>query len=409
MGRYWRALPLSLLLVLAGCNAPSLQNLGLGGGVDTAQINQTLPAVRNFKAHPDRNAIALTWEALPKMGGYYIQRWDPEGQSWVDVATIRNPYKTIYVDSDLKPNHPYRYRILAFTKKEIPGPWIETSGKTLPPPAPIIPIYAQPVASGIIKIIWRPHPNERVNQYLVQRYNDTEAKWEDMERLEPRYNVEFVDTGLEDGKIYKYRIIGITFDNLYTYPSKTIRISTYPRPPIVSDAAASVDRAKMIVIKWSPVPGVKYYKIYISDSPSGPFEYYASTPTNSFTDKINKDGYKRYYKITAVSQFGTESLLEKTPVVMGETLPPPAKPIVSTSRFGNIIQFVLTSPDDRAVKYLIVRRQKIGLFNEQVKKFLVTSNKFQDKISPDATYIYEIYSIDGAGVQSEPAIVKVEY
>ncbi|MRJ06713.1 MAG: hypothetical protein C6I01_04255 [Epsilonproteobacteria bacterium] len=405
MGRIGKIFLLIVALIMVGCQAPSFNGLG---GVNTDRINRTLPKVRNFKAHPGRNQVALTWDAIPEMGGYYIQRWDPESKSWVELATITNPFKTIYVDDDLKPNNYYKYQILAFTRDKVPGPWVQTGTKTLPPPAPVIPVFAQPVGNGVIKIIWRPHPNERVHEYLIQRYNDHEARWEDMETKKPRYNVEFIDTGLEDGKIYKYRIIGITFDGLYTFPSKTIRVSTYPRPPVVTDAVATIDRGKMIIVKWSPIADVAYYKIYISDTPSGPFEYHAKTDKTYFVDKINKDGYKRYYKITAVSKFGTESLLSKTPVVMGETLPKPAKPIVSTNKFNNIVQFIMTSPDNRAVKYLIVRKTKIGFFKEATRKFVVSTNKFQDQIAPNTTYIYEIYAIDASGVASEPTVVKVE-
>jgi hypothetical protein len=342
------------------------------------------------------------------MGGYYIQRWDPEAKEWEDVAVINNPYKTIYVDTDLKPNTEYTYRILAFTTNNTPGPWSQTKVRTLPPPAAIIPVFAQPVGKGVIKIIWRPHPNERVDEYIVARYNDKTAEWEEVADLTPRYNVEFVDTGLQDGKVYKYRIIGVTFDGIKTYPSKTIRVSTYPRPPVVLNLTATIDRSRMIVVKWSPVPNAVAYKIYISPSPTGPFEYYTTVKTTQFIDKIPKDGFKRYYKVTAVSQFGTESLLSKSPVVMGETLPPPARPLVSTNRFNNVIQFIMTSPDDRAAKYLIVRTTQMGMFNKKVDKFVVNTNKFEDRINPSASYTYAIYAVDPNGIKSEPTIIKVE-
>jgi len=393
---------------IVGCKAPSIQNF-TGGSIDTSRINHNLPKVANFKAHPDRNSVALTWNQMPRMGGYYIQRWDPEGHVWEDVATIHNPFKSIYVDTDLRPNTLYTYRILAFTRKEIAGPWSrQVKVRTLPPPTQIIPIFAQPVGKGVVKIIWRPHPNERVAKYIIQRYDDSNARWEEIGELEPRFNVEFVDTGLVDGKIYKYRIIALTFDNLKSYPSKVIQISTFPRPPVVLNATATIDRPRQILLKWSPLPDVKGYKIYYSEGATGPFQLLGYSKTTQYVDKIPKDGFKRYYKVTAVSQFGTESLLNKTPIVMGETLPKPARPFVATNRFNNIIQFVMTSPDDRAVKYLIVRTQKMDMFNKKVDKFAVNSNKFRDQVNPSAEYIYQIYAVDGNGVKSEPAVVKVE-
>jgi len=368
--------------------------------------NPKLPTVKVFKAYPDRNAIALRWQPVRKMSGYYIQRYDSKQNKWIGIATIDNPYKSIYVDTNLQPNHLYKYRIATFDKRGIPSLAKETQKKTLPTISPIIPLEAQQIAKGIIKIIFRPHPNERVTEYIVEKYNDKTTKWEKITTLKPRLNVEFIDQNLKDGKIYKYRIFAKTYDGLISKPSKIIKVSTYPKPPIVLNVTASKDLPKKIVVKFSPVKGAIAYKIYISPFPDAFFKFYKKIKSTKFVDKINEDGYIRYYKVTAVSKYNTESLLDETPSVMGQTLPKPTKPIVSTSRIKNKIIFTFTSPDNRAVKYLIIKEDVTTSFKQ---KIIVKSRRFVDRIIPGREYKYEIYEVDKYGlISKEPAVIEVE-
>jgi len=282
----------------------------------------------------------------------------------------------------------------------------ETSQKTLPSVSEVIPLEVKPLEKGMVKIIFRPHPNERVEGYTIQRYDDKNSKWITLSDLTPRFNVEYIDEGLKDGKIYKYRIIAYTFDGLKSKPSKTITVSTYPKPPIVTDIKATNNLPKKIVISWSPVKGAKYYKVYLKGLIG--YTLLAKTPNTSYTDKVNKDGVSRYYKVTAVSAHDTESLLSKTPSVMGQTLPIPAKPLVSTNITPSEVEFIFSSPDDRAVKYLIIKKE--GIFDSNEKKYIVNSNSFKDtNVKHKHTYIYDIYAVDKYGLISKANSVEVDF
>ena len=342
------------------------------------------------------------------MSGYYIQRYDFKHKKWIEITTIKDPYKSIYVDTSLKPAHIYKYKIATFDKNGIPSLSKEVTISTLPPLSPVIPLEAKPITKGKIKLIFRPHKNERVKEYIIQRFNDKKAKWEYLTTLKPRLNVEYIDSNLKDGKIYKYRIFAKSFDDIKSLPSRTIVVSTYPKPPIVLNISATTNLPKKIVIKFSPVKNAAYYKIYISDSPNGDFKFYKTTKSTTFTDYIKKDGFIRYYKVTAVSIHNTESLLSDTPAVMGETLTKPATPLVSINKIGNNIEFIFTSPDNRAKKYLIIKKEKLGLFKSIEKKFIANSNRFTDTINPKHSYEYKIYEIDKYGlISKKPAVVEV--
>jgi len=372
--------------------------------------NPNLPIVKEFKAYPDRNAIALFWTPIPSVSGYYIQKYNNKLKKWSALVTIKDPFKSIYVDTNLKPNTIYKYRIATFDKNGVPSFAKEISQKTLERLSPVIILEAKPITKGKIKIIFRPHNNERVKGYIIKRFNNKTTKWETITTLTPRLNVEYIDNNLKDGTLYQYKIIAISFDNIKSLPSKTIKVYTFKKPPMVKNIIASKNLPKEIKITFSPVKEAIAYRIYISSYPEGPFRLYKEINSTTFIDKIHKDGYKRYYKITAVSKYNTESPLENSIVTMGETLPPPEKPTVSiVNKTPNSIEFLFSSPDNRANKYLIIKKEKLSLFKEDIKKFLVKSNHFKDKINPKYSYEYKIYAIDKYGLISKnPATIEVE-
>jgi len=391
------ALFLISLMIITGCavNKPAPKS------------NPDLPTVKNFSAYPDRNAIALRWDSLKNMKGYFIQKFNFKTKKWDKTIEIKDPYQTLYVDTNLKPDTPYKYRIATFDKNRIPSLAVEKEIKTLPSVAPVIPLEIRPLTKGKIKVIFRPHQNERVNAYIIQRFNDKKTKWENVATLSPRYNVEYIDKNLIDGKIYKYRIIATTFDGLKSKPSEILTISTYKKPPVVLNVTATVDLPKQIKISWSPVKDAQYYKIYKKNGFS--FEPVAKTEEPFYIDKIDKNDDTEYYKVTAVTPNHTESILDKTPSVMGKTLNIPAKPIVSTNITPDGVELIMNSPDNRAVKYLIIK--EIGdMFHKRKVKYIVNSDKFLDKhIDKKESVKYKIYSIDKYELISNPTEVEVSF
>jgi hypothetical protein len=177
---------------------------------------------------------------------------------------------------------------------------------------------------------------------------------------------------------------------------------------VVENITATNNLPKKIEIRWSPVQGAKYYKVYTKGFLGFSYTPIAKTTNTFYVDKINKDGVKKYYKVTAVSVHDTESLLSKTPEVMGQTLPVPAKPLVSTNILSNGVQFVFSSPDERAVKYLVIKKE--GLFSTKEDKFIVNSNTFLDtNVRHKHSYYYKIYAVDKYGLISKPNSVEVDF
>jgi fibronectin type 3 domain-containing protein len=354
----------------------------------------------------DRNAIALEWSMVnkPDIKGYYIQRSN-DGIHYETIKKIKNKYQTHWTDTDLKPNHVYFYKISTYNKKDIPSFAKLIKTKTLPQiePVPFI-ANANLKAKGMIKIVFRPNPNERIEKYKIQRFDDEKGEWKTIDTIKPRLSAEYIDKNLIDGKIYQYRIISISYDGLKSLPSKILTAKTLEKPTIVIQAIATNNLPKKIHLSWNKVKDAIKYNIYSSDFPNGDYHLIASTKNNFFDDKINKNGVAKYYKITSVDKYSIESMIPKNPV-MGSTLSIPTKPIVSIIRNDKSVKFILSSPDGRAVKYLIKKDD-----GDKIVKIHNVYNGWTDTdIKPTKSYIYKIYSIDENGLISNPTKVEVTF
>ena len=385
----------SLILLITGCT-PN----------EPIKSSPNIPQVGYIHSLSDRNAIALEWGIVNRenIAGYYIQR-SKDKKHYETIKKIKNRYQTHWCDTDVKPNHIYFYKISAYNQKGIPSfaKFIQAHTLGAIEPIPFI-ANANLKAKGMIKIIFRPNPNERIEKYKIQKFNDKNGKWETIATIKPRLSAEYIDKGLVDGKIYQYRIVSVSFDGLDSLPSKVLTAKTLQKPAIIIQAIATNDLPKQIHLSWNRVNSATKYNIYESDSSLGDFELKTSTTNNFYNDKINKNGAVRYYKITSVDKYGIESMMTQNPV-MGSTLSIPAKPIVSIIRGNNSIRFILSSPDGRAVKYLVKKDD-----GDKILKIHNVHNGWTDtNIKPKKDYTYDIYSIDKNGLMSKPNEVEVSF
>ena len=384
----------SIILAITGCT----NNVPLKSNPNVAQVKE-------LRTLSDRNAIALEWDVVnkPDIAGYYIQRSE-DAKKYKTIKKIESKYVAHYTDTDLKPNKTYYYKISTFTNKGVPSFAKFKRAKTLPTidPVPFI-ANANLKAKGMIKIIFRPHPNERVEGYEVQKFNDQNSKWEDLATLEPRLRAEYIDKGLIDGKVYRYRIIAYTFDGLKSAPSQVVVAQTLQKPQVIQNPQATTDKVRKIILNWPKIKSASEYKIYYASNENGSYDLLATTKSNIYTDAVGKDGFVRFYKITSVNKYGIESLPSQS--VMGSTLAVPAEPIVSIEKNTNSVKFIISSPDKRAVKYLIKKDDGKRIINIHDVHSPYTDNKVLKK----HTYSYKIYSIDKNGLRSKASKVEVSF
>ena len=394
------------MIFLAGC--------GLQPQPTKPKVDVTLPKVQQVRTLADITMVALEWTPFysENVDGYIVYRGSG-GKKLQRIAVIKDRYSSHFLDKHLKPNTLYTYSITTFTKdNKESAPSEPVSVRTLPIPDSVSFFKAIDHLPKEVKLIWRPHSYAKVQWYMIERSEPGSQKWKRIATLKGRLHAEYIDKGLKDNKIYLYRMQVKTCDGIISKYSKVLEASTKARPKIVQGLQATTNLPKKIVLRWQPnkEPDIVYYKVYRSIFEIGPYTVIAKSKSTEYTDLIKEDGVKRYYKVTAVDKDGLESFKQDVPVV-GRTLSRPLSPVVVDYKVeGRKFSVSWKSPDKRAVKYFIKKREITNLLsvNETIYKDIAGTSFVDTKLLPGRRYVYEIYAVDENGLVSKPS-QKIEF
>ncbi len=377
----------------------------------TVTIDSTLPTPTMNGFIADITSIAFEWKPVsdPRVVGYYVYRNTPgsEDKKLERVATIDSRFATHYVDHDLKPGSEYQYRFATITKEGSESVASETMlVATQPMIAPVSFFQSVGNMPRSAKLLWRPHPNGKINGYIIERQNVTDQKWSEVATITGRLNAEFIDRDLKDGQVYFYRIRATTFDKLSTEPSETTKVVTKPLPSEIKSIVATNNIPRAINLTWAPseITDLSHYNIYRSANPNGSFDYHVKLEATNFTDTITEDGKFYFYKITAVDKDGLESAISPV-ATQGSTLSKPQTPIAYEGKIVNkAAELQWKNNDPRTVSYTVVKTtKKSWISRESVDINNITGTTFRDTdIKADTGYLYEIMSVDKDGIRSLP-------
>jgi uncharacterized protein len=400
----------ALILLFSGCNN-FINNLNTP---TKPKINESIEMVdyNSIKSISDITSIGFEWQKVndPKVIGYNFYRTDlqKDGKRLRLVKSIENRYATHYVDKDLEPNTKYAYQISA---KVSDGTESKTTdaymAQTLPRIVPVSFIQAISDLPNRVKLLWRPHPDKRIQYYRIEKFNTTLNEWIHLKTVEQRLQVEYIDTGLDNNTNYKYRIKAFTFNNVESAPTPAVIGKTKALPLDVTNIIVSNNQAKKITITWnsSPTNDVIKYEIHRSSFSSLGFSKIATVNADVFEyiDKIDDDGKSYYYKVIAVDKDYLESPF-KIDSIKGSTLARPAKPIFTLAQIqGNKAILNWKAGDNRAISYNVQKRIKLNFFEYKTIKFNNISDlRFEDTdIVSGVEYKYSVQANDEFGLISE--------
>jgi fibronectin type 3 domain-containing protein len=400
------------LLILSGCaNTPKPK--------EKVKIDATLPVVTLTKmgAVADMNAIAFEWQSISdeRVDGFYIYKQivgEPNSELTY-YKTINNRFSTHFLDSEVKPSTTYKYSFKTF------------AGDTESKMSKVKEISSLPVLKSVIwirsignmqrcaKIIWRPHINQKVKSYHIQRRTLKDDEWDEIAVVDGRLSAEYIDMDLKDNYVYMYRVLVETFDELISTPSEVLKVVTKPLPNSIKHIVATTDLPKKIDISWekSNQEDFDHYNLYRAESSDGSYKFIAKLYSNRFTDTIDEDGKEYFYRVSAVEKNGLESVYDNLSI-QGITLGKPKIPVIVESKLvDNKINLKWNSNDSRVKSFIVVKKIKKGWFDDKIEEFRdITTNHFTDtKIGPDTTYIYKVYALDKYLILSKPSIeVKIK-
>ncbi len=211
------------LLLLNGCTGIK--------GLLIYDKNPTLPTIQKVRALPTMSSVGFEWAKIEdkRVHGINIYRGSSSDKFGTDqgfkrIGTVGNRYGTHFVDTHVKPDRTYLYTFTTFYMGEESNHGTILKVKTRPTFAGVSFVQAYKVALGVAKILWRPHPSERVNAYIIERSVNGGA-WKYIAQVEGQLMVEYIDSFIHAGGTYAYRVIAKSYDGIRSKPSQVTRIS----------------------------------------------------------------------------------------------------------------------------------------------------------------------------------------
>lgn len=396
------------LLILSGCGAKVTPK-------KEAIIDDTLPVVHLTKNGTiiDMNAVALEWSPIedPRVKGVYVYKItldekDSSKNEYYD--TIGNRFSTHYLDTNIKPDSKYNYYFKTFSSNAESRRSEITLIESLPLMDSVTWIHSIQNMPRSAKIIWRPHTNEKVKLYEIQRRTLKDEHWQDLAKVEGRLHAEFIDKKLKDNYTYIYRIRAVTYDKITSKPSKEVRVITKALPDEVTKIYATTDMPRKIEIKWEKTQSDDFsnYNLYRSPNVNGTYKILSSLQGNSYVDMIEEDGKQYFYRVSVVDKDGLESIYYNYSI-QGTTLIKPKTPsLVEAKLINGKIKISWSKADSRTESYTVQKRYKKSIFESSIEDFEnIKGLEFIDReIEPEKVYYYKIFGVDANGIKSEPSI-----
>lgn len=395
-------------ILIVGCS-----NKGIN--LSQHKTDQSFPIVSSkyIKYISSLDSVALEWKSISSydVNGYYIYRGqkNKDNDNLFKTATIDDKFSSHFVDKNLNPNTTYIYAIVTIGKDDVQSyPSDIITIKTLKGIAPISFSLAVSNLPRKIKVLWRPHTNNSIKYYLIQRKDPYSKRWRDIVKLEGRLNSEYIDDNLDDDTTYSYRIIAINFNAIESAPSKIIQATTKKLPISTNDVEASTNIPKKIIISWKTLndENIIGYAIYSSNKKYRHYKLLAKTNryNNTYEDILNEDGEIRYYKIASIDKDNLQTAQGTLPIAQGSTLDLPKTPtIISSILDNNIVKISWKDNDDRAVYYNVYREHKTGLFKRKVKIIKnIETHYFEDNdLKNNISYSYTLEAVDSNTLKSK--------
>ena len=400
----------ALIFLLSGCN-------NLNNSLNTPatpKIDESIQMIENssIKSISDITSIAFEWQKVddPRVIGYnfYRANMHKDGRTLKLVKSLSNRYATHYVDTGLEPDTKYVYQISSKIAEGVESKSSDAyMAQTLPRIVPVSFVQALNDLPNRIKLLWRPHPDKRIEYYKIEKFNVTLNEWLTLKTVKGRLQAEYIDTNLDNSESCKYRITAYTFDDIASNPSEAVIGKTKALPIGVQALVATNNYPKKITLNWQASPTSDVIKYVIYRSPFKSIGYSklkeVNSDTTSYVDSVNEDGKEYFYKVFALDKDHLQSS-EKVDAVQGITLGKPSKPIITLAQIqGNKAILNWSAGDNRALSYNVYKRVKLNFFEyKTVKVTDIKSLRFEDTdIISGVEYKYSIQANDEFGLMSD--------
>ncbi len=246
------------------------------------------PAKLALSINPD--GVKIGWYLVEGVEAYKLFRReiysDGTKSDWIEIFTAGSK-TTVYNDKSLESGKHYEYTIRSISSKGASA--ICKFASTWYYAAPTVTVTAVP---GGVNLKWNAIDNAK--SYMIYRKYNGAKSWTLLATVNNDVTT-YLDTDAISGRNIDYTVRACCDEYKSAYVA--IRIS-YVGVPHLTSAANSVNS---ITVKWNDVQNATGYRVYRRASGEKSWTYLGTAKTNSYVDKVVKNGV--YYKYTVRTVF----------------------------------------------------------------------------------------------------------
>ncbi len=396
----------SLLVLLSACG---------GGSPKPTQVDKTLPKVSINGYLSDMSAIAFEWKPItdPRVRGVVVYRNDPEAKEpnkLREIDMVEGIKVTHYLDDDLQPETLYHYRFATFNATGSSSLATKKINVMTKPLLNSVSFFSSTESlARAAKLIWRPHTDNSVVAYRLERRQNGSDKWKKIATIKGRLNAEYIDEGLKDNTRYEYRLKAVTFNDIISKPSQSVTVTTKALPKRVSEVSATTGKAGYILVTWKDEnrANISTYQVYRASSKNGSYKLIAKNIKNlSYKNKISKPSQQYFYKVVAVTKDGLVGDLKEVSPAMGTTIDAPRAPTNLVAMVQNAtVQLTWKSSDSRVVSYIVTKETSKGFMSSETQQFKNIKKRLMidSSLKQGEEYTFSVVSVDKNGIKSAPS------
>jgi len=272
--------------------------------IQTLKRLESVPFLQAIVGLPHR--VKLLWRPHPevRVASYIIERNELDKEDWQRIGEVKGRLNAEYIDTDLKENHLYRYRVIVRTWDDIlSAPSQIVEARTKPLPKRIENINTTKDLPKKIIITWDGSTEPDISHYRIYRAPTSILFYTYLAKTnEPR----FEDLINSNGTSRYYKITAVDKDGLESLKQSTPAMGAtldVPLPPAMTQASLQGNTA---IVTWSQVDG-RAIKFDIIKKGEGEVQTIQGVTSQRFEDRALKPGEDYTYEIIAIDKFGLAS------------------------------------------------------------------------------------------------------
>jgi len=240
-----------------------------------------LPAPEGLRAAGGgMRSVALQWDPLltPRVAGYAVERSLDEAGPFARIGAVPDRAEAAFVDTGadgaLRPDgspvlgdgSTAYYRVRPFAPEGALGaqPSAIVAATTAPAPAPPPGLRAWSYQPRAVPLAWEASSDPSVGGYRVERSPTSRGPFQVLAELDSRHQTVYVDRGLEDLRVFYYRVSARNQAGGIGSPSEPVRAVTKPEPLPPFGLRLAGQRLGENRIAWEPnvEADVVAYRLY---------------------------------------------------------------------------------------------------------------------------------------------------